>query len=274
MTGPIHSLISHRFRGFSKYENTIDGLNAALSIGVKIIEFDIRVAGCGTPIIYHDEAAPDKTGRPRHLAHHKASDFAALGANFSHMPTADTLFAAIAAHPNKDCKLLIDIKDGGFEEAINALVHFHRLQNRAVYVSWVPNVLYAMHDIAPSIPLCLSHWCQKPNAAIRAKHKVHAAKDGHIPRLPDEYIHGERSGWFIDGPLSGDLRDILIASKGSVCVPQAMVTRDLVDNYHADALTVSTFSYIDWNHINDHKAKYNIDEFFIDDKTVFDELSL
>lgn len=272
MTVSLNALISHRFRGFSNYENTIAGLNAALDFGVKIVEFDIRVARCGTPMIYHDEAAPDATGTHRHLSHHKASDFAALGGNFTHMPTADKLFEAIAAHAFKDTFLLIDIKDGGFEEAIHALVCLHRLQDRVSYVSWVPNVLYAMHDIAPNVPLCLSYWCQNPDASIRAKHEVNVAENGHVPRLSREYIHGERSGWFIDGALSGKLRDILIASKGSVCVPQNMVTREIIDNYHSDNLSVSTFSYIDWDHINDHNERLNIDLFFIDNKRVFDEI--
>ncbi|MEP6341798.1 MAG: glycerophosphodiester phosphodiesterase family protein [Maricaulaceae bacterium] len=271
MTNLKTALISHRFRGFSKRENTIDGLNAALDFGVAYVEFDIRVAACGTPMIYHDEAAPDKIGAHRHLAHHKASDYKTLGGTFTYMPTADALFAAIAAHKNSTTTLLIDIKDGGFEEAIHALVCLHRLQSRVHYVTWVPNVLYTMHEIAPEIPLCLSHWCQNPDASIRKKHIVHTAKDGHVPRLDTAIIHGERSGWFIDGPLSGRLRDILITSKGSVCVPQNMVTRELVDNYHADGLMVSTFSYVDWDHINRHKAEHNIDLYFIDDKKVFDE---
>lgn len=267
-----NSLISHRFRGFSDRENTIDGLNAALAARVAYVEFDIRVAACGTPMIYHDEAAPDSTGTLRHLAHHNSAEYTALGGTFSYMPTADALFAAVAAHANSNTTLLIDIKDGGFEEAIHALVCLHRLQSRVHYVTWVPNVLYAMHEIAPDIPLCLSHWCQNPNAAIRAKHKVHTAKGGHVPRLDTPIIHGERSGWFIDGPLTGKLREILITSKGSVCVPQDMVTRDLVDNYHADGLIVSTFSYVDWDHIKNHKAAHNIDLFFIDAKRVFDEI--
>ena len=129
-----------------------------------------------------------------------------------------------------------------------------------------------MHDIAPHIPLCHSHWCQNPDKGIRAKHKIHTAKNGHVPRLDTAIIHGERSGWFVDGPLSGTLREVLIASKGSVCVPQNMVTKELVENYHADGLTLSTFSYVDWAHINDHKEQFNIDEFFIDHRRVFDAL--
>jgi hypothetical protein len=64
-----------------------------------------------------------------------------------------------------------------------------------------------------------------------------------------------------------------MASKGSVCVPQNMVTRALVDNYHQDGLSVSTFSYLHWDHINDHKDRFNIDLYFIDNKDVFDEVT-
>lgn len=270
MTGSLSSLISHRFRGFSKLENSIQGVNAALDFGVKYVEFDIRIAACGTPMIYHDEAAPDKHGDHHLLSAYKASSYSTLGGRFTHMPTADALFAAIAAHQNKNTVLLVDIKDGGFETEIHALICLHHLQNRVVYVSWVPNVLYAMHDMTPNTPLCLSHWCQNPDLSIRANHIVYKAKNGDVPRLADAYIHGERSGWFIDGPLTGKLREILIATKGSVCVPQDMVTRKLVDSYHSDGLAVSTFSYLDWDHINDHKSRFNIDLYFIDNKDVFD----
>jgi len=37
----ISNLICHRFRGFAPYENTIDGLLAALDLGVLNLEFDI-----------------------------------------------------------------------------------------------------------------------------------------------------------------------------------------------------------------------------------------
>ena len=128
-----------------------------------------------------------------------------------------------------------------------------------------------MAEIAPHIPLCLSHWCDNPNAKTRKTHKVHTAIDGNVIRLADNYIHGERSGWFLAKPLSGKLREIIIESGGSVCVPQNMVTRKLVENYHADEIEVSTFSYLDWDHIKEHKKRFDIDLFFIDNKDVFDE---
>lgn len=268
----LEHLISHRFRGFSEHENTLAGFQNALDFGVLNLEFDIRVARCGTPMIYHDEHAKDARGKKRHIAEVAAANFPGIGGAFARMPTAEALFKLAAAHPNTDAKLLIDIKDAGFEEAIHALVCEKRLQNRVVYVSWIPNVLYAMHTLAPSIPLCLSHWCKSPNKAVRLIHKVHTAKDGHVPRLNDPYIHGERSGWYVKGGVRGELRQIIQTSGGSVCVPQNMVTADLVAGYHADNIAVSTFSYTRWKAINAHKDAFNIDLYFIDNKKVFDDL--
>lgn len=265
-------LISHRFRGFAPYENTIQGLETALDFGVVNLEFDIRVARCGTPMIYHDEDALCANGESHCLADIMAKDYVSLGGTFAHMPTAEALFSTAAAHNNTQARLLIDIKDAGFEHEIHALVNLYRLQDRVIYVSWIPEVLFAMHDIAPNVPLCLSHWCQNPNAAIRHTHKVFEARDGHITRSNRHYIHGERSGWFVNGPLRGNLHDILVKTGGAVCVPQNMITKELVERYHRDGIEVSTFSYVDWPHIQRHEDAFNIDLYFVDNKIVFDNL--
>ncbi len=263
-------LISHRFRGFSDRENTIEGLVNALDYGVQVLEFDIRVTKCGTPIIYHDENALDKNGKTHHIANIFARDLEILGGTFAHMPTADELFKTAASHRNNSAKLLVDIKDFGFEEEINALIHLHRLEHRTVYVSWVPNVLYRMAEIAPHIPLCLSHWPQNPNKAIRAKHHVHEAVHGDVPRLVDQYIHGQRSGWHVDGGLGGELRDIIKNSGGSVCLPADMLNQDLIKAYQADGIEVSAFSFVDWQIMDDFEKSFELDLYFIDNKTVFE----
>lgn len=270
----IERLISHRFRGFSQFENSLDGLNTALDFGVSSVEFDIRVAKCGTPMIYHDEYALNAHGEPIHLADVMALEFSELGGTFARIPTANALFSAVAAKSGSSATLLIDIKDAGFEEEINALVNLYTLQTRVIYVSWVPEALYAIHKIAPNTPLCLSHWCKNPSDDIRAKHKVHTATAGSIPRPTKlSYIHGQRSGWFLETPVSGEMRDILVKTRGWVCVPQNMVTKSLVERYHALGIKVSTFSYVSWDHIIDHSKRFEIDAYFIDDKVVFDAVN-
>lgn len=268
----IGALISHRFRGFAPYENTLKGLRAALDFGVQNLEFDVRMAKCGTPIVYHDEFALDGDGDKQYLCDYKASEYASLGGTFARMPTLDALFSTIKVHKNKTAKLLIDIKDLGFEHEIHALVMYYRLQSRAVYVSWVPEVLYHLHDLAPDIPLCLSHWCGDVSDAVAASHDIHISKDGIIPRMGKQYMTGVRYGWLSKIALSGDMLRILKNSGGGICVPEMMLTRELSDFYHGQNLFVSTFSYTDWPAIHAHKSALNVDLYFIDNKQIFDEL--
>ena len=266
-------LISHRFRGFAVEENTIAGLTAAMTRGVELLEFDIRVARCGTPLIYHDEFAIDGHGKRRKICDIMAKELASLGGRFATMPTAENLFHAAGLHANKNARLLVDIKDAGFEAEIHALVMMAGLGKRVTYVSWVPEALYQIHDIAPNVPLCLSHWCRSPHAVIRSLHTVHTAKDGHISRKAPTIIHGERSGYFVDGRLKGELFEIIKSTQGSVCVPQDMVSAELVSEYHRHGVEVSAFSYVNWESIMRADAAMKIDQYFIDDKVVFDQMA-
>jgi hypothetical protein len=264
----LSDLISHRFRGFAPHENTIAGLNAALDFGVQQVEFDIRVTRCGTPLIYHDEAARDGRGKLRHICDILASDLQNLGGTFSHMPTAEALFAAAAAHENP-ARLLIDMKDAGFEDMLVALAKAEGLTDRILWVSWLPETLYAVRDLLPDAKLCLSHWCAKPSAQTRKLHKVFHSPNGHLPRPDRRSVHGERSGWFVEQPLQGDMRALVSA----VCVPRAMVTRALVENYQADGIEVSAFSYVTRECVEAAEDTLGLDAFFIDDKIVFDSFA-
>ncbi|MEP4051760.1 MAG: glycerophosphodiester phosphodiesterase family protein [Litorimonas sp.] len=261
-------LISHRFRGFSPHENTIDGLNSALDFGVKQVEFDIRVTRCGTPLIYHDEAAKTKSGVHQKICDVMARDRTSLGGVFKHMPTAEALFEAAAQHPNK-AKLLIDMKDAGFEDMLVALAKANGLIDQIVWVSWLPETLYAVRDLLPEAELTLSHWCQNPNAEVRKLHHVFEAKNGNIPRPPRRQVIGERSGWFVNGPLQGEIRDLV----QNVCLPVSMVTRDLVENYQVDGIKVSVFSYTSREALDAAEVELGLDDYFVDAKVVFDSFN-
>ena len=264
----LSQLVSHRFRGFSEFENTIEGLNAALDFGVKQVEFDIRVSRCGTPLIYHDEAAPRQNGKLVPICEIMAKDRKALGGVFTHMPTAEALFEAAAAHNNK-AKLLIDMKDAGFEDMLVALAKANGLEDQIVWVSWLPETLYAIRDLLPEAELTLSHWCQNPDAAVRSIHKVYEAQNGQVPRPKRKLVVGERSGWFVNGPLRGEIREMI----NNVCVPVSMVTRELVENYQADGIKVSAFSYVTRSSVDAAEAKLGLDDYFIDAKLVFDSFT-
>lgn len=260
-------LISHRFRGFSEFENSLEGLNSALSFGVRQIEFDIRLARCGTPMIYHDESARDGSGKSRYLCEIMARDFADIGGDFCHIPTAEQLFSDIARHSNKNCILLVDIKDAGVETALYALAKSFGLIERIIWVSWLPEVLYAMYDIEAAQSFCFSHWCRRPGRWTRAIHHVFSADKGHIQRPSRKMVVGERSGWFVDGAVRGDLRRILT----HVCVPANQVWPDLVTQYQTDGIQVSAFSYTRKKAIESESKRLKLDAYFIDNKILFEE---
>ncbi|MGB6230852.1 MAG: hypothetical protein WBF53_12105 [Litorimonas sp.] len=262
-------LISHRFRGFAACDNRLAGLLEALDNSVQQVEFDIRVAKCGTPLITHDEAASDRAGTLRHIRNVRDADRMGLGGEFAAMVTADALLAAIAAHPNRTCRLLIDIKDAGFEEAIYALCAKYGLRDRTLWVSWLPEVLYALHELDEAASLCLSHWCQSPNEMIRAVHHVFEATHGHIERPDRTLVHGERSGWFVDGPLRGTLRRMV----DWVCVPAGQITAELVRDYHSDGTQISAFSYLTREKIEVAERAFGHDAFFCDAREPFDAYS-
>ena len=199
----LKDLISHRFRGFAKHENTIQGLRSALDFGVLKLEFDVRMAACGTPLVYHDEAALDQNNQLRNICECKASTMDGLGGAFARMPKLETILKTASDHFNADAMLLIDIKDLGFEREIHSLVSLYRLQHRTIFVSWLPDVLFRLHDFAPDIPKIFSHWNQPANADDQVRHHVHVSNDGNIGRSNKEYILGIRSGWSITTPIGG-----------------------------------------------------------------------
>jgi len=259
-------LISHRFRGFSEHENSLEGLNNALNFGVRQVEFDIRLARCGTPMIYHDEVALDGAGNLRHLCEIMARDYTELGGVFANIPTAEQLFNVIANHPHIDCRLLVDIKDAGMETALYALAQSFGLMKRIIWVSWLPEVLYAMNDIEACQALCFSHWCRRPGRRTRALHHVFSANKGHVRRPKRGLVVGERSGWFVDGAVRGDLRKILT----HVCVPANQVWRDLVAQYQVDGIEVSAFSYLEKDILERDVKRLNLNLYFIDNKRLFE----
>jgi glycerophosphoryl diester phosphodiesterase len=265
---PIDDIISHRFRGFGPEENTIESLLGALNWGVTTLEFDVRIAKCGTPMVYHDEHAPARDGQ-RKLCDIMASDYAAIGGRFPTMPTLDSLLRVCARHSNA-ATLLIDIKDSGFEDAIRSLVRAHDLQGRVVYVSWLPEVLYALYELEPEATLCFSHWAAEPGLAARANHHVHVSKDGHIPRGTHTTL-GERSGWWLQTPLQGELREILSTNNGYICVPRPHLDHENTVYYAHHSIGTTAFSYVNYDKALTDYTSLDLALVFSDSKQLFED---
>jgi glycerophosphoryl diester phosphodiesterase len=60
MSWPFPKIVAHRGGGTLAPENTLGGLRLGASMGFKGVEFDVMLAGDGTPVIIHDETV-DRT---------------------------------------------------------------------------------------------------------------------------------------------------------------------------------------------------------------------
>jgi len=60
MSWPFPKIVAHRGGGTLYPENTLGGLRLGASMGFKGVEFDVMLAGDGTPVIIHDETV-DRT---------------------------------------------------------------------------------------------------------------------------------------------------------------------------------------------------------------------
>ena len=152
-------IIAHR--GFSAQapENTLSALDAALAAGADAVEFDLRTAACGTPVLFHDPMLGRTTngvgplGR-RPVGHLKALDAGGwFGAAFrdERIPTQEEALKHLAGRIDR---VYQDIKGYREMEDLDRMVEITRKTDMAgatVFVSsdWV--VMNRLRKVAPEI---------------------------------------------------------------------------------------------------------------------------
>jgi len=76
---PSIQIVAHRGYSGVAPENTLKALEAAVQAGVEAVEFDVQIAACGTPVLFHDQMLGRTTNgvgplKRRPLAHLKILD--------------------------------------------------------------------------------------------------------------------------------------------------------------------------------------------------------
>lgn len=103
--------LAHRGDWRRGLENTLDAFRAALSIpGCDGIEFDVRVAADGVPVVYHDETLARVHGRPERIDAVTSGALVDLG-----IPTLDDVLRAVGRGPFLDVELKVDTGLAGVE---------------------------------------------------------------------------------------------------------------------------------------------------------------
>ena len=125
--------VGHRGAPALAPDNTLESFDAAVAIGVDMIEFDVL------------------PGRRRPGELFVAHDYGALARN---QPlTLDTALAHFATPPFADVRLQLDIKRRGQEQAVLDALDAHALRGRAFVSTGAGAVLVRMRELAPDLPL-------------------------------------------------------------------------------------------------------------------------
>jgi len=125
--------VGHRGAPALAPDNTLESFDAAVAIGVDMIEFDVL---------------PGRT-RPGELF--VAHDYGALTRN---PPlTLDAALAHFATAPFERVRLQLDIKRRGHEEAVVAALDAHALRKRAFISTAARGVLARLRELAPELRL-------------------------------------------------------------------------------------------------------------------------
>jgi glycerophosphoryl diester phosphodiesterase len=141
MTRPL--LLGHRgARAFRQIpENTSASFELCLQQGCDGFEFDVRLSGDGQAVICHDASSDGM----------EIATTAATGLRLPtlRLPKLEDVLLQFADRAFLD----IELKVAGLEAQTVALLRAHPPQKKYVISSFLPEVLAAIHDLAPTIPL-------------------------------------------------------------------------------------------------------------------------
>lgn len=141
--------LAHRGDWRRAPENTLAAFRAALAVpGCDGLEFDVRAAADGVPVVCHDETLLRVQGRPERVDALRASELRDLG-----VPTLAEVLASVGPHPFLDVELKGD--SGPSVVEVLAAGRGPGLRN-AVVSSFEPAALERVARRAPSWPRWLN----------------------------------------------------------------------------------------------------------------------
>jgi glycerophosphoryl diester phosphodiesterase len=145
-------VIAHRGASGLAPENTLAALDLAVAQGADALEFDLRLASCGTPVVFHDASLDRTTNAAGPLGAHSASALSNLDAGCHFSPDGGATFPyrerrlgvptlAQVLERFPDSPLLIELKTVEVAAPALEVLTRHGAADRAVVASFLDEAL-------------------------------------------------------------------------------------------------------------------------------------
>jgi glycerophosphoryl diester phosphodiesterase len=159
--------IGHRGAKAYKTENTLESFSNAIELGANAIEFDVRRSKDARLIISHDDNLKKVFGKDALVNESTLSELKQLTDN-----RIATLEEALHFIGGKVEKIVVELKEAGYEQAVLDLIIRENLRDRVIVVSFLEEALARVRDLDATIETGLIYT--KPKKPIETALKLNA----------------------------------------------------------------------------------------------------
>lgn len=283
-------LISHRLRGFDHHDATVNGIVNALDNGVKNFEVDTRITKDLKIVINHDPHLKEHFSTNNFISDLTLDELKKIkykNNSAQSILTLDELFDLIKNHKTKP-HLFLDVKEFGLEKIILQKILSYQLDDSITIISWVPEVLKKIFLLNKNIRLCFSHipignkarffflktTLNENNICLKKllspllsrysefKNTFHYFNEYNSEVVNDNNFRnflGKDFSHFVSGFIDGELLNILVTTKGIVCVPYKNIDVNFVREYKSRGVSTSVYSINQEDELIDYRKKIKPD---------------
>jgi glycerophosphoryl diester phosphodiesterase len=138
--------VGHRGAKTYETENTIESFGKAFELGANAVEFDVRASGDGEMVISHDDNLKKVFGKEARINETPLKDLKELTGN-----RIATLEEALRFIDGKAEKILIELKEVGYESKVLDAIKKEKLGDRSIIISFHTTALAQIRSLDEKI---------------------------------------------------------------------------------------------------------------------------
>ena len=206
-------IVAHRGAPSTHPENTLPSFEAAIALGARIVELDVRVSSDGVPVVMHDATVDRTTDGSGPVHELTVAELAGLNAGTADAPATVPTLADVLDLVSDRAAVAIEIKnlpgEPGYDarreaavEAAHSEVERTAFRGAVLVIAFNPASIAASRAIAPEVPTgFLTTQIVDPREALE-----YAARSGHELVLPGTRALEPVGEEFVDEAHAAGLR--------------------------------------------------------------------